>query len=113
MSNMQDIEVFAGENRTLALAARDASNLPVDLTGSTVAWYVGRGPRWPCNVHPLITKTATLTTPASGLFSVAVDPSDTQYAQGDFAHEAHMTDADGNVTMVCMGRFRVRPAMVP
>lgn len=111
MANLQNLEVFAGENRTLSLAARNASNAPVNLTGGTVTWYVGRGPRGQC--YPLITKTATLTTPASGLFSVSLDPGDTQYRPGEYTHEAHATDGSGNITVVCRGSLVIRDAMVP
>src|SRR5687768_9019064 len=57
LANLQNLEVFAGEDRTLPLAARNASNAPVNLTGGTVTWYVGRGPRWPYSPYPVITKT--------------------------------------------------------
>lgn len=109
--NLQNLEMFAGEDRVFPLAARDASNAPVNLVGSTVAWYVGR--TYPCVRYPLITKSATLTTPASGLFSVSLDPGDTQYMAGEFVHEARATDGSGNVTVVCKGSLVIRAAMVP
>lgn len=112
MANLQNLEMFAGENRTFALAARDANNAPVNLTGGTVTWYVGRGPRWPYSPHPLITKTATLTTPASGLFTVSLAPSDTECAAGEYTHEAHLT-LGGNTTVVCRGSLVIRATMEP
>lgn len=112
MANLQNLEVFAGENRTLSLAARNASNAPVNLTGGTVVWYVGRGPRWPYSPYPLITKTATLTTPASGLFTVALVPGDTECMAGEYTHEAHAT-IGGNTTVVCRGSLVIRATMEP
>jgi len=110
--NVQHLEVFAGDNRTFTLFARDYSNLPVNLTGLTINWNVGRRPNDPTNWTPLFTKTGTIVSAPAGSFTVAVLPADTtSIFIGDYQHMAQTVDAQGNVTTVCVGRFRVRPAI--
>jgi hypothetical protein len=107
--NVQHLDVFGGENRTLTLYARDASNLPVDLTGSTISWTVGRRPNDPTNRTGVFTKTGTIVSASDGSFTVPVVPSDTcDLFPGNYQHVAEVTDSDGNVSVVCLGRFRVR-----
>lgn len=110
MSNRQHLDVFAGEDRTLTLYARDASNIPVDLSGKTISWRVGRSPWNPASDSPLFTKSGTIVTAASGIFSVPVAASDTSDLAGDYVHEAWLNNA-GTMTLVTSGRFRVRPAL--
>lgn len=113
MANVQHIEVHAGENRTLALSARGPANLPANLTGKTVTWYVGRSPFYPFSNHALITAAGVVVSASAGTFTVAVVPSDTLCFEGDYQHYAQTTDGSGNVESVCGGRFRVLPVLVP
>lgn len=107
MANRQHLTVFAGENRTPTLYARDSDNAAVNLTGSTITWNVGRSPRNLDSDWPLVTKTGSIVSASGGSFSVAIEPSDTLYLQGDYEHMALITDADGNVTIGTEGKFRV------
>lgn len=112
--NIQHLDLFAGEDRTPTLSARDSANAPASLTGKTIAWYVGRGPLWPDCTTAIFTKTGTIVGAAAGTFTVAVEPEDTQYMSGDYEHMAVTTvTASGLVAVVTQGRFRVRPALVP
>lgn len=114
MSNIQHLEVFAGEDRTSALAARDSANLPADLTSKTVTWYVGRSPWRPDNGNAIFSKTGSIVSAPAGTFTVPIAAADTKYMNGDYEHQAKTTDGLGNVAVVCQGRFRVRSAlMVP
>lgn len=111
--NVQHLEVNAGEDRTLTLNARDASNLPVSLAGKTVAFYVGKSPWHPDSPRVLVTKTGTVTDAANGVFTVPVAATDTQYRHGDYEHVSKTTDGSGNVAQVCTGRFRILPSLIP
>ncbi len=106
--NTQHLEVFAGEDRTPTLYAREFDNVVSNLTAKTVTWNVGRSPRNLDSSWPLLTKTGTVVSAPAGTFSVAITASDTQYMRGDYEHMATTTDADGNVVVVTQGRFRVR-----
>ena len=112
MANREHIDVFAGEDRTTTLHARDSSNAVANLTGKTIAWYIGRSPWRPDTSTAIITKTGTTVTASAGTFTVSVAPSDTQYLNGDYEHMAFTTDGSGNVAVVCQGRFRIRPQLV-
>lgn len=109
--NLQHAEVFAGEDRTLTFEARDASNLPVNLSAKTISWMVGRDPRNLDSTWAAFTKSGTVTDAAAGLFTVPVTPPDTQYLAGDYRHQAETTDAQDRKAIVVIGRFRVRPTM--
>lgn len=109
--NVQHIDVFAGEDRTVPLAARDSSNLPANLTGKTVNWYVGHSPWRPDCSNAIFSKTGTVVSAPGGTFTVPVAAADTLYMNGDYEHMAKTTDNSGLVAVVCQGRFRVRSAL--
>jgi hypothetical protein len=110
----QLLECFAGENRTLSLAARDNSNNPSNLTSKTVTWGVSFPPYAPDWRDAIITKTGTVTDAANGLYTVALTPSDTQcLMEGNYTHQAYTTDGTGSVSIVTEGTFRLRRTIGP
>ncbi len=111
--NLQHIDLFAGEDRTSTLYARDSANNVADLTGKTVAWYVGRPPLRPDCSNAIFSNTGTTLIATDGTFTVAVVPADTQYLEGDYEHMAKTTDGSGLLAVVCRGRFRVCSVLVP
>ncbi len=113
MAYVRHLDEYAGVDRTWLLFARDSSNEPIDITGYTVTWYVGRSPFRPDNSTAIITKTGTLSSPSIGGFQVSVTPSDTQYLNGDYEHMAFATSGAGAVSVVTTGRMRFRPQLVP
>ena len=107
MPNVQHLDVYAGENRTATLYARDSDNAAVNLSGKTVQWVVGRRPRnLDCDAA-VITKSGTITDAAGGAFTVAIIPTDTQYLRGDYQHQAETLDGSGLKAIVTVGRFGV------
>lgn len=111
MANREHCDVYAGEDRTITLHARDSANAAANLTSKTIAWYVGRSPFRPDSDWALITKTGTVVSASAGTFTVAITPSDTRYFNGDYEHMGKTTDGSGNVAVVVQGRFRVRPSL--
>lgn len=109
MANRQHIDVYAGENRTTTLEARDASNNVASLSGKTVSVRVGRSPRNLDSAWPIFTKTGTIVNAPAGTFSFSVGPADTTHMRGDYEYQAVTTDGSGNLAVVTAGRFRVRP----
>lgn len=107
MANVQHFDVFASENRTLTLYARDSGNEVVNLSGKTIQWVVGRRPRNIECTDAVITKSGTITDAAAGAFTVPVTPTDTQYLLGDYLHQAETTDGSGLKAVVTVGRFGV------
>jgi hypothetical protein len=111
MANRQHIDVYAGENRTTTLEARDPSNNVASLSGKTVSVRVGRSPRNLDTSWPIFVKTGTVISASAGTFSFSVTPSDTTYMRGDYEYVAVTTDGSGNLAVVAAGRFRVRPTI--
>lgn len=108
--NVEHIDLFAGEDRTITLHGRDASNNAVSLTGKTVTWFVG--PRFNDDSVAVFTKSGTVTVAASGTFTVPVTAADTENMQGDYEHQAQaITTGSGAVAVITRGRFRVRPVL--
>jgi hypothetical protein len=103
--NVQNREIYSGENRTLSFAARDGDNAVASLTSKTVTYRVAeRG-----SDVPIFSKTGSVVSAAAGTFTVAITPDDTQDMAGDYAHQAITTDGSGNIAVVVVGRLRVRP----
>lgn len=103
--NVQNRDIYSGENATLSFAARDGANAVASLTSKTVTWRVAeRG----CP-HPLFSKTGSVVSAAAGTFTVAITPTDTADLAGDYVHQATTTDGSGNVAVVVTGRLRIRP----
>lgn len=111
MANRQHIDVYAGENRTTTLEARDASNNVASLSGKTVSVRVGRSPRNLDSAWPIFTKTGTIVSASAGTFSFALVPDDTEHMRGDYEYVAVTRDGSGNLAVVTAGRFRVRPTI--
>jgi hypothetical protein len=111
MSNVQHLEVFAAEDRTLTLYARDPSNQPVNLTSKTVAWRVGRSPRNLDSAWPIFSKIGTVTDASGGVFTVTIAAADTEWLEGDYQHQGETTDGSDLVAIVVTGRFRVVPVI--
>lgn len=110
--NLQHTDLYAGEDRTLTLYARDASNVPLSLTGKTILWRVGRSPRSLDSSWPIFSKAGTVTDAANGVFTVAVAAADTEWLRGDYQHLAEATTTIGGAkVVVTAGRFRVRPTI--
>jgi hypothetical protein len=105
--NVLPVDIWAGEDRTLTLAARDSANAPVNLTNKTVTFRVAR----PLSDVAVFEKTGSTISASAGTFSVAIADSDTQNMSGDYRYTAYTTDGSGNIAVVCSGRFRVRQSI--
>ena len=110
MAMVQHIDLFAGEDREIALAGRDEFGLPVDLTGKTVEWRVGRSPFRPEDSSTLVAKTATVIDAPMGVFTVQVATGDLTDFDGDYEHQAIASEGASRA-VICRGRLRVRPVL--
>lgn len=111
--NIENVTMFAGEDRMLTFHGRDSSNNPVSLTGKTVTWYLGYDPLYRAQPTSLFTKTGVVTVAASGTFTVELDAADTVNMAGDYEHMAKATSGAGDVAIIVAGRFRVQPVVSP
>ena len=111
MAMVQHLDLFAGEDREITLSGRDSFNLPIDLTGRTVDWRVGRSPYRLDDGSALLSKTGTVIDPAMGVFTVQVVAGETVDMEGDYEHMATAYDSASRA-VICHGRFRIRPVVL-
>jgi len=102
MANFQDLDIYAGETRTLTLYARTPENGVQDLTDREIAWFVSY-PLWtPDQMSPVLQKTGTVTDATAGKFTVTLYPPDTVPLEGNYVHLALaiIPDIDGAIQFV-------------
>jgi len=113
MANEQNVTgYYSGDDLELVVTIQDENGAGLDITSATVTWVLKRN----INSTALVTKTVgsgiVLTTPASGIITISIDPADTAAvfsAEGKpFYHEIELTDVSGNVTTVLFGTFEVK-----
>lgn len=104
------ISMHAGDTLPITVtvtADGTASGTPVDLTGATVTFDVALG----FGGVPIISKSVgdgiALTTPASGVCTVTLDPADTDELYGLYVYwiKAVLDDADATALTPLTGRF--------
>lgn len=106
--------MVAGDTKTLVVTVTDANGSPVNLSGCTIAWRASRSFRKTAQ----ITKTTTgsggvaITDGPNGVFTVALEPEDTEDLHGDLLHEAQVTDAQGTISTVLQGTMKVNRALI-
>lgn len=109
MGTIINATVFAGEDVTLSMQARDRSNAPLSLSGGTISWRVGRGPVTLDSWTPAFTASGTVVSAAAGTFTVPLAFTTTRYLEGDFQHQAWFTNASAQSSVVAQGRLRFKP----
>ncbi len=106
--NVEHVDLYAGEDRTLTLHARDSSNAAVSLASKTITFRVGRRPAFPWMSGAVFTKTGTATVTASGTYTVPILPADTDGLHGEYVHQTTTEDGSGVIAVVSTGRFKIR-----
>lgn len=107
--NVENIDIFQGENVTQTLHARDRNNGVFNLTGCTITWNLGRPPNDPTRNFSSQVYTGTIVSAPLGTYTVAILPADTDnLTPGNYAHQTQVVDASGNTTIVNQGRLRLR-----
>jgi hypothetical protein len=108
----QDIEVYAGEIRTIVVTITNNNDRAVeDLTGASVSWKVKSGST--THISKSVGSGITLASdPTTGVCSIALQASDTSSLSGSYSHEVRVTLADGTIATTTVGRFIVRPTLI-
>lgn len=103
MANKQNFTLTMGEDRTLSMTARDSTGAVLNLTGATITFRMGR-----VGEASLLTKTGSITTAASGTFTVALTDSDadpTLYRARNYTYQVLIT-ISGTTTVGVSGKIR-------
>lgn len=107
-----DVEMVQGDTLALDFAIVDGAGAAVDLAGATIRWQLARSVRATALIEKAIGSGVTVTDDAGGLFTVMLEPEDTQAITGSFYFEVELIDALGNVSTPCTGRISVLPGLI-
>jgi hypothetical protein len=108
----QNVSMYQGDTKSLVFTVTDDAGAPKNITGALVRWVLQR---WPTDTTPVLDKNVgagiTLTTPLSGILTVALAPADTLTLEGDYVHELEVTDTSTNVSTVAVGSMTILRSM--
>lgn len=93
--------LYAGQDKTLSLVARDDDGAILNLTGATLAFRLARNP----GDTSLVSKTGSITVAASGTFTAALTDADTDDLEGDYYYNV-LASISGTDTMCAEGVIR-------
>ncbi len=110
----QDTTIYIGDTINLVITVRDDAEVAIDITGATVAWNLYDERIGSSLIAKTTSSGITLTTPLSGIFTIALSAADTAaLSEGVFYHEAEVTDASSNVSTVTTGHITVLVSRAP
>ena len=96
-------EIYAGEDRTLSLVARDAANDILSLSGATLAFRLSKT----AGESATVSATGSIVSASAGTFTVALTDSQTDIAAGDYVYHVRAT-ISGTDTLCSRGTIRVQ-----
>lgn len=115
----QDITHYVGDTRIITIPVLDGDAAHVNLEGAGVSWWMGKNVNATgadVYIKKILGGGITLTHDTSGLYKITVTlaPGDTSsLTAGTFYHEAAVIDADGNIARVTIGKFILKPTLIP
>lgn len=93
--------LYTNTDRTLSLVARDDNGDILNLTGATLAFRLSRIP----GDSATVAKSGSITTAASGTYTVALTDADTDLDEGDYRFTV-LASISGTDTMCTRGDIR-------
>lgn len=103
MPASKNFQIYAGEDRTLSLVARDAAGDILNLTGATLAFRLSTKP----GDGATVSATGSIVSAALGTYTVALTDSDTDIDAGDYTYHVLAT-ISGTDTLCSRGVIRVK-----
>lgn len=101
MATHKRFVLYAGADRTLSLVARDDDGAILNLTGATLAFRLARN----AGDSALVSASGSITTAASGTYTVPLTDSQTDDLDGDYYYSVKAT-ISGTDTMCTEGVIR-------
>ena len=95
-----DFKVVAGTDFSMNFTALDADGVAINISGYTIAWYLKREVGEAAVLSKTTASGITITTAASGMFTVAVADTDTTLFTGQYYHEVQLTSPTGTITVL-------------
>jgi hypothetical protein len=104
----QDVEIYAGDTKTIDLTIYDEDGELLDLSGYAVFYYAYGSPG-----NPVITKTSDegIDILTNGKCTISIEPSDTKNLYGKYAHEVDILKGS-EVYTVMTGELTVKSSIV-
>ncbi len=121
----QDITHYAGDNATISIGPiKDENGVPVDLGGATARWWMAKAvtSTVPSEIflkkeaNPDIVVTRLDTDNWIVVIKIYKGDTDTPHSgikPATYYHECEVVDADSNVSTVCVGKFILKPTVIP
>lgn len=103
----QNISMYAGETKDITFSVVDSSDVPLNISGCVLKWGYALNTLEPSRLTKTTSSGITVTNASSGYFSVHLDDIDTSGKMGDYYHEAQLTDALGNVSVISNGTLSI------
>lgn len=115
----QTITHWAGDTATIRIPVVDGEGQPVDLTGASARWWVAKSVNATAAADIYVKKASgaglsiEISTAGSAVV-ITLAPGDTEgKAAGTFYHECEVVDANGNISTVTIGKFILKPTLIP
>lgn len=110
---IQNFQMTAGDTKYLVVSVKDADGVAVNLTGAAVKWQAARS----FGKASVLSKATSgsgivLTNASGGIFTITLDPDDTEDLKGNYYHEAQVTASDGTISTVLFGTMKINPALI-
>lgn len=106
----QNFTMYAGNSETLEITATDRNTkLAIPLSGATIKWVMKKGLNGDLVIEKTTDSGVTITDANNGIFTVSLNPLDTDGKPGGYYHEAQVTDSQGNVSTVSVGSANIKP----
>lgn len=109
----QNITIFAGDTKNVAVTVEDDADVAIDITGVTIEYVVKKSALDAAiaQISKTVGSGLTLTTPLSGIFTINFLPADTQsLGYQEYYHEAELTDLSGNISTIFTGILTLEPS---
>lgn len=105
--------MFAGDTKSLEVALIDRAGQPVDLAGAQIRWALSAQPGGGAVLSAKTLGSGIVCdAPETGVFTVSLDPADTESLLGNYVHEAEVVLSNGVVSTVLRGVVSVRPTII-
>lgn len=113
-TQVTDFEMFAGNSKLIEVTVRDDDGIAVPIDGALeIVWRLAAS-SWKSATPPtaILTKRLshgiTIANADGGIFTVEIDPVDTDELAGSFYHEASVTLADNSFETVLTGKAKIK-----
>jgi len=119
-STGQDITHYKGDSATITIPIKDAAGNFVNLSGATARWWMGKSVSatgTDVYIKKGIGTGLVIDQPTTSEWDLVITlyPADTENLTkvGTFYHEAEVVDSGGGVSTVTIGKFVLKPTMIP